>query len=196
MPNLSLKERINLLEGDLLDNPPSIKLHNDMPFAILRYDCEDEWTIRKEARLLAVRLRNHGKEVYFISIAELLWQAISESEGLDAIVELEKERGFETAQEQVAQYLTDPDWSPLHELLIRRFSNLDPTKDIVFLTRASSMAPKLYQLSKLFEELQGYTSITAVLFYPGNQVGTHGLNFMGLKKEADIPGNYRVKIYG
>jgi len=196
MSNLSLKERISLLEQDLLANPPNIKLHNNMPFAILRYEPDHEWTVKKEAKLLATRLKNYGRDVHFISMAELLWEAIAEAEGLDAVVELEKEQGFEAAQEQVAQYLTDPDWAPLHQLLIRRFSSLDPAKDMVFLMRAASMAPRLYQLSKLFEEMQGHTSITAILFYPGGQVGTHGLNFMGLKKETDIPGNYRVKIYG
>lgn len=196
MSNLSLKERISLLEEDLLANPPNIKLHNNMPFAILRYEPEHEWAVKKESKLLATRLKNHGKEVHFISMAELLWEAVEASEGLAAVVELENEQGFEAAQEQVAQYLTDSDWSPLHHLLIRRFADLDPAKDMVFLIRAASMAPKLYQLSKLFEEMQGHTNITAILFYPGSQVGTHGLNFMGLKKESDIPGNYRVKIYG
>ena len=43
----------------------------------------------------------------------MLWQAIVDSEGIDAVVELEKKRGFQLAQEQVTTYLSDPDWRPL-----------------------------------------------------------------------------------
>jgi hypothetical protein len=45
---LSLIERIELLERDLLASPPRVSVYRDLPFAILRYDPSDEWEVRRE----------------------------------------------------------------------------------------------------------------------------------------------------
>src|SRR5438876_10016841 len=95
----SLKNRIELLENDLKAVPPRISVYHDLPFAILRYDTDEEWALRREARLLATRLEDVGKKVHIILMSELLWQAIDATEGLEAIVELERERGYLAAQE-------------------------------------------------------------------------------------------------
>ncbi|MBD1944344.1 DUF1788 domain-containing protein [Coleofasciculus sp. FACHB-712] len=192
---LSLKDRIELLENDLKTVPPRISVHHDLPFAILRYDPKEEWEVRREAKLLATRMEDCGKQVQTISLAELLWEAIATSEGLDAILELERERGFEAAQEQVNIYLSDPDWSYLPQMLAERLRSLDPAKNIVFLLRSAAMAPAIYQMSKLLDEMQGRTRVVTILFYPGTLEGTTGLRFMALK-EREAMGNYRVKIYG
>ena len=192
---LSLKDRIELLENDLKAFPPRISVHNDLPFAILRYDPHEEWNLRQQVRLLATRLNNLGKEVVTISLAELLWEAISSTEGIGTLIELEQERGFEAAQEQATIYLSDEDWSPLPNLLTQNLKSLDPKKHIVFLTRAASMAPAIYQMSRLLDEMQGRTRVMTILFYPGTLEGTTGLRFMGLK-DREALGNYRVKIYG
>ncbi|MEW6425900.1 MAG: BREX protein BrxB domain-containing protein [Bacillota bacterium] len=192
---LSLKERINLLEQDLKADPPRISVYHDLPYAILRYDPEEEWELRRELRMLAVRLAEAGKEVVNISLAGLLWEAIQASEGIAAVVELEKERGFLAAQEQVTVYLSDRDWCPLRDLLAEKLNPLHPRKNIVFLTRAAAMAPALYHMSRLLDEMHGRTQVTTVLFYPGTLEGTAVLRFMGLK-EREALGNYRVKIYG
>lgn len=54
-----------------------------------------------------------GKEVRLIPMSELVWQSIDETEVMEAIVGLEKERGYLAAQEQVTTYLSDRDWRPL-----------------------------------------------------------------------------------
>lgn len=192
---LSLKENIELLERDLLADPPRIIVMSSLPFAILRYDPEEEWTLRREIRLLAQRLGNAGKRVHFISLAELLWQAIEESEGLEAVVQLERDDGFKAAQRQVGDYLSDPDWRPLPDLLAERLTNLDPQRDVAFLWRAAAMAPSIYQMSKLLDQMQHRTHVPTVLFYPGSLEGITGLRFMNLPNRQAM-GNYRVKIYG
>ncbi|MBU7587298.1 MAG: DUF1788 domain-containing protein [Nostoc sp. TH1S01] len=192
---LSLLDRISLLEHDLKSVPPRISVHSDLPFAILRYDPKEEWEVRRQAKLLATRMNDCGKEVKIISLAELLWEAIANSEGLEVVVDLERERGFNAAQEQVNVYLSDEDWCSLPKLLIKRLQFLDPQKHIVFLVRAAVMAPAIYQMSKLLDEMQGRTKITTILFYPGILEGTTGLRMMGLK-DREAMGNYRVKIYG
>ena len=192
---VSLKDRLALLESDLTSTPPRVSVYSDLPFAIMRYDPSDEWELRRQIGLLKARLRSAGREVVVISLADLLWQAIEDSEGLDTLYELERERGYEAAEEQVTNYLSDPDWRPLPALLSARIRDLDPDKHIVFLIRAAAMAPTIYPMSRFLEEMQGWTKVMTILFYPGTLEGTTGLRFMALQGR-ETRGNYRVKIYG
>ena len=192
---LSLKERIDLLENDLKADPPRISVYHDLPFAILRYDPQDEWILRREVRFLSTRLKSAGKEVVTISLAQLLWEIIESAEGLDAIVELERRQGFEKAQAQITTYLSDENWFLFPKHLAEKMNAFNPKKTIVFLTRAASLSPAIYHLSKLLDEMQGQTQVPAILFYPGSLEGATGLRFMGMK-DRDSLGNYRVKIYG
>jgi hypothetical protein len=191
----SLKERIELLENDMRAKPPRISVYHDLPFAILRYDPAQEWELRREVRLLATRLEGIGKEVYIIPMSEFLWRAIEQTEGLNAIAELERERGYLAAQDQLTTYLSDRDFRPLAQLLAERLNQYDPGKTVAFLTRVAAMAPGIYHMSKLLDLMQGKTRVTTILFYPGSIEGTTGLRFMDLK-DRDALGNYRVKIYG
>jgi len=191
----SLKDRIDLLENDLKADPPRISVYHDLPFALLRYDPSDEWELRREACLLATRLEKAGRRTHFVQMSDLLWKAVEDSEGIQAVVELERDRGYVAAQEQLTTYLSDSDWQPLADLLATRFQELDPRTDLVFLVRAAAMAPGIYHMSKLLDEMKSRTKVTTILFYPGSIEGTTGLRFMDLK-DRDAPGNYRVKIYG
>lgn len=191
----SLKNRIELLENDLMAEPRRVSVYHDLPFAILRYDPAEEWELRREVRRLATRLTDAGKDVHVISMSELLSQAIEETEGLEAVVELERERGYPAAQEQVTTYLSDQDWRPLAGLLAERMAVLDSSKSIALLTRVAAMAPGIYHMSKLLDQMQGKTHVTTILFYPGTIQGTTELRFMNLT-DRDALGNYRVKIYG
>ncbi|HOM70923.1 MAG TPA: DUF1788 domain-containing protein [Armatimonadota bacterium] len=192
---LSLAERIELLENDLKSVPSRISVYHDLPFAIFRYEPKEEWELRRQLRLLSTRLLENGKAIEFISLADLLWEIIDTTEGLDAIVELENDRGYKAAQDQVTTYMSDRDWKPLVDVLVKHLEKLDTNKNVAFLTRAGAMAPGIYHMSKLLDELQGKTMVTTILFYPGALDGTTGLRFMDLKGREAL-GNYRVKIYG
>lgn len=191
----SLADRIKPLEADLTAVPSRVSVYHDLPFAVFRYDPAAEWELRRQARLLATRLGEAGRRVTFVSMADLMWEAVARTEGLEAVVGLERERGFEAAQEQITVYLSDRDWRPLPDLLVDRLKPLDPAADVAFLTRAAAMAPAVYHMSKLLDEMQGRTRVTTVLFYPGSLEGTTGLRYMDLK-DREALGNYRVKIYG
>lgn len=191
---VSLRDRLDLLEADLLASPPRFALHADLPFAILRYDADREWELRREISLLATRLANRGRQVLRISLADLLWHAVDHSEGMEAIVELERTRGFEEAERQLTLYLSDPDFQPLPRLLEERLSAADPDRSVAFLERAAAMAPHIYPMSRLLEEMQGRTRVPTVLFYPGTIEGVTGLRFMGMEDREPM-GNYRVKVY-
>jgi len=115
----SLKDSIAPLESDLKAVPPRISVYHDLPFAIMRYDPTDEWELRREIKLLATRLQAVGKEVHIIPMSELLWSALEkvhekdEDEGLEAVIKLEKERGYVEAQQQVTTYLSSKVWIQL-----------------------------------------------------------------------------------
>ena len=67
---------------------------------------------------------------------------------------------------------------------------MDPSRNVVFLTRVAAMAPGIYHMSKLLDQMHGKTRVTTILFYPGSIEGTTGLRFMNLK-DRDALGNYR-----
>ena len=197
----SLKDSFALLESDLKAVPPRINVYHDLPFAIMRYDPTDEWKLRWEIKLLSTRLESVGKEVHTISMSDLLWSALEkvhqkdDDEGLEAIIALEKERGYVEAQQQVTTYLSSKVWVPLWDLLAERLATFKPQNSVVFLTRVAAMSPGIFHMSMLLDKMQGKTKVATILFYPGSIEGTTGLRFMDLK-DRDALGNYRVKIYG
>ncbi len=196
---LSLKERIELLENDLKQHPPAFTMSSDLPFAIFRYDSklaeENEWQMRREIQHLKIRVENATeRKITIFPLSTLFWQSIEESEGIETIIALEKERGFAAAQDQVNVYLSDPDWFPLPKVLQDATAHMNPAKELVFFTRCSVFAPNMYRVSSLLEQLMGKTKVPAVLFYPGSWIGS--LNYMNLKSDEQPLGSYRVKIYG
>jgi hypothetical protein len=197
----SLKDSIAPLESHLKSVPMQIGVYQDLPFAIMRYDPADEWELRREIKLLATRLEAAGKEVHIIPLSELLWSALEQvhtkdqDEGLEAVIALEKDRGYVEAQQQVTTYLSSKVWVPLWELLANRLASFNPETSVVFLTRVAAMSPGIFHMSMLLDKMHGKTKVPTILFYPGSIEGTTGLRFMDLK-DRDALGNYRVKIYG
>jgi hypothetical protein len=178
-----------------------IGVYQDLPFAIMRYDPNCEWELRREIKLLATRLEATGKTVHIIPMSELLWSALEQvrskdsDEGLEAVIALEKERGYVEAQQQLTTYLSSNVWVPLWELLADRLASINPENSIIFLTRVAAMSPGIFHMSMLLDKMQSKTKVPTILFYPGSIEGTTGLRFMDLK-DRDALGNYRVKIYG
>jgi hypothetical protein len=198
----SLRDSIGPLESDLKAMPPRINVYHDLPFAIMRYDPTDEWELRREIKLLATRLEAVGKEVQTIPMSELLWSALEKvhqkdkDEGLEAIINLEREQGYLKAQRQMTDYLSmEQQWVPLWDLLAKRLASVNPENSVVFLTRVAAMSPGIFHMSMLLDKMHGKTKVATILFYPGSIEGTTGLRFMDLK-DREALGNYRVKIYG
>lgn len=191
-----LQQRLANLEHDLLTKPVRISVYHDMPFAIFHYPPRLEYALRKEMNLFKIRLENHGKKIITISLAELFWQAIQDNDTLDNIIANEKKFGFSRQAETIHAYLTLDDFSPLPRLVLGKMKNADPENHIVFLTRASALAPNLYRMSILLNELHQRTMVPCILFYPGTKEGEAQLRYMDMPdREAISRSNYRVKIY-
>jgi hypothetical protein len=191
----SLKERVQRLEDDLRAQPMRHYVYNDLPFAVFCYPPESEWEMRHEMHLLKTRLENDDvRQVVFVSLADLLWKSIEQSEGMQAITQYEADQGFEAAQLQVYDYLSDPDWRPLPDLLAEQLQDLDPDKHLAFIWRAGALAPDMYRVSTLLDQMKGRTRVPCVLFMPATTDGTDGLRFMGLQVH-ERRGSYHTKVY-
>jgi hypothetical protein len=191
---LSLQERLKILEEDLLADPIRISAYHDLPFAIFCYPPEEEYTLREEAIRLSTRLENKGKKITRISLAKLMWEGIETTRGIKYVVKAEQRFGFNRAQTTVNNLLSK--LNPLPGMLAEKMQGLEPVKDIVFLTRAAALAPAIYRMSKLLDEMHRKTMVPIILFYPGEREGESELRFMGIQGREGISGyNYRVKIY-
>ena len=197
----SLTQRIEQLRQDILSEPPRISVYREMPFAIFRYDPEDEWALRSEAKNLGIQLGNAGKRGVFFSMEKILWEILERIEEenpdegrLGGLIDQEKSEGFANMQEQMVTYLSYEEYCPLSNVLAEKLSELDPKQDIGFLVHVGALAPYFYQVSKLLDELQGRVSVMTILFYPGSLEEPHGLRFMDMH-DRPATGGYRVKIY-
>jgi hypothetical protein len=193
----SLEEWFRVLEEDLTSTPMRISVYHDLPFAILRYDPWLEYECRTRVRLLSLSLsQNHNRRVKFISLAHLLWEAISCSVGSAPIFHLEKNRGFTVAQETVNRILSEREFCPIDLKILEEANKLDPKIDIIFLVRTGAFAPAIYRSAILLDQLTGKTEVPIILFYPGTSDASTILRFMNLPDRGSSPSNYRVKIYG
>lgn len=190
----SLKVRVETLEADLKASPMRHHIYNDLPFAIFCYPPRGEWAMRREIDLLKTRLeKDTDRRVVILSLANLMWQSVDESEGIEAVVALERQSGFEKAELQIQSYLSDPDWRPLPDMLAERLAGLDPERTLAFIVRAGALAPNIYRVSKLLDEMKGRTRVPCVLFMPATTEGS-SLRFMGIA-ENEGRGSYHTKVY-
>ena len=191
----SLKQRVETLEADLKATPMRHHVYHDLPFAIFCYEPHEEWQMRGEVQRLKTRLEQDTRRiVVYISLAELMWQAVEESEGIEELVAYERQSGFDAAQQQIQDYLSDPDWRPLPDLLAGRLDQLDANHHIAFIGRSGALAPNIYRVSKLLDEMKGRTRVPCVLFMPATTEGNTSLRFMGIA-ENEGRGSYHTKVY-
>ncbi len=191
----SLKERVEKLEHDLTQRPMRHSIYSDLPFAVFCYPPEEEWRMRGELQRLKTRLEQKvGRHVHFVSLADLFWQSIDQAEGMQALTEVEITQGFDVAQKQAYDYLSDPDWRPLPDVLAEKLEGLDAEHDLVFIERAGALAPDVYRVSTLLDQMKGRTRVPCVLFMPASSDEGDGLRFMGLAVQ-ERRGSYHTKVY-
>jgi hypothetical protein len=182
-----------VLEPILASPDPRQRLsaYHDMPYALFRYDPEDEFELRVEVTLLETRLRQQAaKRVTRISLAECLEEALASQRQAEEWFEAEREHGTASVIETIHAVLAE--YAPLVDLVAARMpQDPDPTRDIVFITRAGALFP-VYRTSSLMEQLKGRVAVPSVLFYPGRLDGGAGLRFMDV---LDAEHNYRPKIF-
>lgn len=175
---------------ELPDPRPRISAYHDMPYALFRYDPEEEFEFRKQLTLLETRLSQKGKRVKRISLAECLDEAMRSQRPLDEWFNAEREQGVQTIVETIHSVLCE--YAPLVDLVAARMpDDPDPQRDVVFILRTGALFP-VYRTFSLLEQLKGRVYVPTILFYPGDLDGVAGLRFMGV---LDAEHNYRPKIF-
>jgi hypothetical protein len=175
---------------ELPDPRQRISAYHDMPYALFRYDPEEEFDLRKQVTLLETRLSQKGKRIKRISLAECLDEAMRSQRPLEEWFAAEREQGVETIVETIHAVLAE--YCPLVDLVSERMpENPDPLRDIVFIMRTGALFP-VYRTFSLLEQLKGRVYVPTVLFYPGDLDGAAGLRFMAV---LDAEHNYRPKIF-
>ena len=188
-----LKQRLRQSLEPVLELPdprPRISAYHDMPYALFRYDPEEEFELRKQVSLLETRLSQKGKRIKRISLAECLDQAMRSQRPLDEWFAAEREQGTATLVETLHSVLAE--YTPLVDLVAERMpEDPDPLRDLVFIQRTGALFP-VYRTFSLLEQLKGRVHVPTVLFYPGDLDGAAGLRFMSV---LDAEHNYRPKIF-
>jgi hypothetical protein len=172
------------------DPRDKISAYHDMPYALFRYDPEQEYPLRREVTMLETRLVQNGKRVTRISLAKCLFAAVASQRPLEDWYAAEKS----TSVEEMIQTITNilESYAPLVDLVADRMpADPDPKKDVVFITRTGALFP-VYRTFSLLEQLKGRVLVPTILFYPGDLDGAAGLRFMGV---LDAEHNYRPKIF-
>ena len=184
-----LKQDLEPVLG-LADPRERISSYHDMPYALFRYDPDDEFELRREVADLKNRLEQKAKVVTPISLAECLEEALLAQHTPREWYDAERDQGAATIVETVHAALSDDPL--LVNLVVARMPKTpDPRRDIVFILRTGALFP-MYRVSALLEQAKGQLLVPTVLFYPGTLDGTVGLKFMGV---LDADPNYRPKIF-
>ena len=177
----------------LLSSPDpreKISAYHDMPYALFRYDPEQEFSLRREITMLTTRLTQKGKRVTRISLAQCLRAAITSERSLEDWYEAERGGTVEETVQTITNILEER--APLVDLVAKQMPAApDPRSDVVLINRTGALFP-VYRTFSLLEQLKGRVLVPTILFYPGDLDGASGLRFMGV---LDAEHNYRPKIF-
>jgi hypothetical protein len=177
----------------LLSSPDpreKISAYHDMPYALFRYDPEQEFPLRREITMLTTRLTQKGKRVTRISLAQCLHAAITSERSLEDWYQAERGGTVEETVQTITNILEER--APLVDLVAKQMPAApDPRADVVLINRTGALFP-VYRTFSLLEQLKGRVLVPTILFYPGDLDGASGLRFMGV---LDAEHNYRPKIF-
>ena len=172
------------------DPREKISAYHDMPYALFRYDPEQEFPLRREITMLTTRLTQKGKRVTRISLAQCLRAAITSERSLEDWYEAERGGTVEETVQTITNILEER--APLVDLVAKQMPAApDPRADVVLINRTGALFP-VYRTFSLLEQLKGRVFVPTILFYPGDLDGASGLRFMGV---LDAEHNYRPKIF-
>lgn len=177
-----------------LDDPrQKISSYHDMPYAIFRYDPDEEFLLRQQVTMLETRLSQKGKRIRRISLAEMLERAmVMSGRTLSEWFDIERETDdIETVIKTIHNVLAEGEITLVDLVSSQLPTEGDPRHDLVFILRTGALFP-VYRTFSLLEQLKGRVVVPTVLFYPGDLDGAAGLRFMGV---LDAEHNYRPKIF-
>lgn len=205
-PRTRLEEAFKALRKDLLsDEGPQISTLRNYRYAIIPYDPEDEFELRRHVQETVGKLSTGGWHVLSLSMQKLLLQRLRKhgDDVLARMIAAERsaaaiapERGLNYVRDKMRRELDDAKGIAADvSREIVTFAEANPDKverTVVFLGRIGALYP-FFRVSALLKHLDGKTrNIPAVVLYPGQRRGDTELSFMG---ELAPDRDYRPRIY-
>lgn len=202
----SLGEAFEALRKDLVhEGGPRVSTMRNYRFAILQYDPEHEFALRREVSELTAELRREGWFVLPLSLQSLFLDRVrAQGEGwVQRVIEMERRmdgidhaRGLGYLKSKIMpliegeQGLAADCARAIGEHVQRHPDQVDRTLAII--GRAGAVYP-FFRSSALLRHLDGHThNVPVVLLYPGQRRGPTSLSFMGI---LDPESDYRPRIY-
>jgi hypothetical protein len=145
--------------------------------------------LRTKIPLWAAVLRQDGRDVVTLSLADLVWDLIDASGRWDDWLEAESEAELMHINEAVRDVLRAE--HGLVETVARYVAQSIPAR-VLFLTDAGLVHP-YFRLRSLESGLHDRVQVPTVIFYPGRRSGQYGLHFLGF---YSVDGNYRSTLLG
>lgn len=202
----SLEQTFTALRRDLLhDGGPRISTMRNYRFAIVQYDPEQEFSLRKQVQQLTGDLCEHGWVVLSISLQRLLLDRLraQEDDWVQSVIKrerntsaLDRKRGLKYLKDEIlptldaSNGLADDCAAIIRAHAQRHPEQVDRT--LALIGRAGAVYP-FFRSSALLRNLDGNTEhVPVVLLYPGHREGATALSFMG---ELSADSDYRPRIY-
>jgi Domain of unknown function (DUF1788) len=145
--------------------------------------------LRTKIPLWSAMLRQDGREVVTLSLADLVWELIDASGRWYDWLEAEPEAELIQVNEAVRDVLRAE--NGLVETVAGYVAQHVPDR-VLFLTDAGLVHP-YFRLRSLESGLHDRVHVPTVIFYPGRRSGQYGLHFLGF---YSVDGNYRSTLIG
>ncbi len=201
-----LQQAIADLRSDLIDNEgPRISTMRNYRFAILQYQPEEEFKLRRHLQQLGSDLMANGWMVLTIDLQQLLLDRL-QAQGdrwIEKVVEMERsttknspERGLNYLKDKIGPLIEGPGGLAADcSRIICEYADVNPDRvdrTVALIGRTGSLYP-FYRSSAILRHLDGHTrNVPVVLLYPGERRGSTGLSFMGV---LNADNDYRPRIY-
>ena len=145
--------------------------------------------LRTKIPLWSAMLRQDGREVVTISLADLVWELIDASGRWDDWLAVEPDAELADINESVRDVLRAE--NGLVERVAGYVTRQNPHQ-VLFLTDAGLVHP-YFRVRSLESGLHDRVQVPTVIFYPGRRSGQYGLHFLGF---YSVDGNYRSTLIG
>ena len=173
-----------------LDDPDALNPAHADPIFYMVYEPAHILMVRQALPGWIARIRNeNGMAVEIISLADLMWQIIDESERWETWVELEDDFDLEEMNEAIRSVLRDGD--RFINAAVDRVAQI-PANTVTFITDVELLHP-YYRSRHIENALTNKAKSPIVFFYPGERSGQHGLKFLGFYPED---AGYRSTLIG
>ena len=206
----ALEATFKSLKRDLLqEGGAQISATRNYNFAIVPYEPDQEFTLRKKVSQLSAELRDNAWTTATIALHSLLLARLKRlgDDYLEALIAREKRlskrdpgRALNHLTEKIVQEIEGPEGlaaDVVREVKKLLNENEDHEKMVVFIARAGALYP-FFRTSALLKHVAEYTqNVPVVLLYPGCIKGDETRGEAGLSFMCKLPADrdYRPRIY-